>query len=50
MEIIKIIDEHKTDIIHFHWTKDLPIIVFCKKLLSKQKPKIIQTTYDNDKI
>ena len=43
-KLSKIIDEHKTDIIHFHWTKDLPIIVFAK-LLSKQKPKIIQTRH-----
>jgi glycosyltransferase involved in cell wall biosynthesis len=43
-KLSKLIDEHKTDIIHFHWTKDLPIIVFAK-LLSKQKPKIIQTRH-----
>ena len=43
-KLSKIIDEHKTDIIHFHWTKDLPVIVFAK-LLSKQKPKIIQTRH-----
>lgn len=43
-KLSKIIDEHKTDIIHFHWTKDLPIIVFAK-FLSKQKPKIIQTRH-----
>ncbi len=43
-KLSKVIDEHNTDIIHFHWTKDLPVIVFAK-LLSKQNPKIIQTRH-----
>ena len=43
-KLSKIIDNYEIDIIHFHWTKDLPIIVFAK-LLSKQKPKIIQTRH-----
>lgn len=43
-KIAKIIDENKIDIVHIHWTKDIPIVVFAK-LLSKQKPKIIQTRH-----
>ena len=43
-KLSKIIDNYEIDMIHFHWTKDLPIIVFAK-LLSKQKPKIIQTRH-----
>lgn len=42
--LAKIIDINQIDIIHFHWTKDLPTIVFAK-LLSKQKPKIVQTRH-----
>lgn len=42
--IAKIIDKHKIDIIHIHWTKDLPIGVLAKKL-SKHQPKLIQTRH-----
>jgi len=42
--LAKIIDEEKIDILHLHWTKDLPIAVLAK-LLSKQKPKIVQTRH-----
>lgn len=40
--LAKIIDEHKIDIVHLHWTKDIPIAVLAKKL-SKQNPKLVQT-------
>ena len=40
--LAKIIDEHHIDIIHMHWTKDLPIAVMAK-VLSKKKPKLVQT-------
>lgn len=44
IKIAKIIDKNKIDKIHIHWTKDIPIIIFAK-LLSKRKPKIIQTRH-----
>lgn len=43
-KLAKIIDKEKIDIVHLHWTKDIPIVVFAK-LLSKRKPKIIQTRH-----
>lgn len=43
-KLAKIIDEEKIDILHLHWTKDIPIVVFAK-LLSKRKPKIVQTRH-----
>jgi len=43
-QLAKIIDENKIDIVHLHWTKDLPLAVFAK-LISKQKPKIVQTRH-----
>lgn len=41
-KLAKIIDEEEVDAIHMHWTKDIPFVVL-SKLLSKRKPKIIQT-------
>jgi len=41
-KLAKIIDENDIDIIHMHWTKDLPIAVMAK-VLSKKKPKLVQT-------
>ena len=43
-KLAQIIDKEKIDIIHLHWTKDLPVVVFAK-LLSKRKPKIVQTRH-----
>jgi len=40
----KIIDNNDIDIVHLHWTKDLPVVVLAK-LLSKKKPKIVQTRH-----
>lgn len=42
LKLAQYIDDNKIDIIHFHWTKDIATIVL-GKILSKQKPKIIQT-------
>ncbi|KLE10721.1 glycosyl transferase [Aliarcobacter butzleri L355] len=44
LKLAKIIDKEKIDIMHLHWTKDLPVVVFAK-LLSKRKPKIVQTRH-----
>ena len=44
LKLSKIIDKEEIDIVHLHWTKDIPVVVFAK-LLSKRKPKIIQTRH-----
>ena len=41
-QLAKIIDAENIDIIHLHWTKDIPIAVLAKKL-SKRAPKLAQT-------
>ncbi len=46
LKLAKIIDKENVDIIHFHWTKDILIIVVAK-ILSKRKPKIVQTRHMN---
>lgn len=42
IKLSKIIDENDIDIVHLNWTKDIPIAVLAK-LISKKKPKIVQT-------
>lgn len=42
LKLAKFIDEKNIDIIHFHWTKDINVVVLAK-LLSKKKPQIVQT-------
>lgn len=41
-KLSKIIDENDIDVVHMHWTKDLPIAVMAK-VISKKKPKLVQT-------
>ena len=41
-KLAKIIDDNKVEVIHMHWTKDIAFVVLAK-LLSKKKPKIVQT-------
>ncbi|WP_198305497.1 glycosyltransferase family 4 protein [Arcobacter vandammei] len=43
-KLAKIIDKEQIDIIHLHWTKDIPTVVLAK-ILSKRKPKIVQTRH-----
>ena len=43
-ELARIIDDEKIDIVHLHWTKDLPLAVMAK-LLSKRKPKVVQSRH-----
>jgi len=43
-KLSKIIDEKGIDIVHLHWTKDIPIVVLAK-IFSKRKPKIVQTRH-----
>ena len=42
--LAKIIDKNNIDVIHFHWTKDMPLIVMAK-ILSKKKPTLVQTRH-----
>jgi len=42
LKLAKYIDKNSIDIIHFHWTKDINVVVLAK-ILSSKKPKLIQT-------
>jgi glycosyltransferase involved in cell wall biosynthesis len=42
LKLAKYIDNNDIDIIHFHWTKDINVVVLAK-ILSKKKPQVIQT-------
>lgn len=42
MKLARLIDENDIDVLHLHWTKDIPIAVMAK-LLSRKKPKLVQT-------
>ena len=42
LKLASIIDKNDMDIVHFHWTKDMPTVVLAK-LLSRKKPKLVQT-------
>lgn len=44
IKLAKLIDKNNVDIVHLHWTKDIPVVVLAK-LLAKQKPKIVQTRH-----
>ena len=41
-KLARIIDKHKIDVVHLHWTKDIAVAVLAKKL-STCKPKLVQT-------
>lgn len=43
-DLAHIIDDEVIDVLHVHWTKDLPTAVIAK-LLSKQKPKVVQSRH-----
>lgn len=43
-DLARIIDDESIDILHVHWTKDLPTAVIAK-LLSKRKPKVVQSRH-----
>ena len=42
LKLAQFIDENDIDVVHFHWTKDMPTVVLAK-VLSKKKPKLVQT-------
>jgi glycosyltransferase involved in cell wall biosynthesis len=41
-KLAKLIDAHGIEIVHLHWTKDIPVAVMAK-ILSHRKPKLVQT-------
>jgi len=41
-KLARYIDNNKIDIVHAHWTKDLPLVALAK-ILSQRKPKLIFT-------
>ncbi len=41
-KLADVIDARDVAVIHLHWTKDIPFVVLAK-LLSKKKPKLVQT-------
>lgn len=44
IELARIIDNEAIDIVHLHWTKDLPLAIMAK-LLSNRKPKVVQSRH-----
>ncbi|MFZ2889777.1 glycosyltransferase family 4 protein [Sulfuricurvum sp.] len=42
--LARIIDKEEIDVLHLHWTKDLPLAVMAK-LLSKRRPKVVQSRH-----
>ncbi len=45
-ELARLIDAEGIDVLHLHWTKDLPLAVMAK-LLSKRRPKVVQSRHMN---
>ena len=43
-QLARIIDEEAIDVLHLHWTKDLPLAIMAK-LLSKRHPKVVQSRH-----
>lgn len=43
-DLARIIDDEAIDVLHVHWTKDLPTAVIAK-LISKRKPKVVQSRH-----
>jgi glycosyltransferase involved in cell wall biosynthesis len=43
-DLARIIDDELIDVIHLHWTKDLPLVIMAK-LISKRKPKVVQSRH-----
>ncbi|MDD2790477.1 MAG: glycosyltransferase family 4 protein [Sulfurimonas sp.] len=41
-KLARIIDENDVEIVHMHWTKDIPFVILAKQFC-KKKPKIVQT-------
>ncbi len=43
-ELARIIDNEGIDVIHLHWTKDLPLAVMAK-FLSRKRPRVVQSRH-----
>lgn len=43
-ELARILDEEGIDVLHLHWTKDLPVAVMAK-VFSKRKPWLVQSRH-----
>jgi L-malate glycosyltransferase len=43
-KLASIIDDEAIDVLHLHWTKDLPLAIM-GKLLSKRRPKVVQSRH-----
>ena len=43
-QLARIIDREAIDVLHLHWTKDLPLAITAK-LLSKRRPKVVQSRH-----
>jgi glycosyltransferase involved in cell wall biosynthesis len=43
-QLARIIDTEAIDVLHLHWTKDLPLAIMAK-LLSKRHPKVVQSRH-----
>ncbi len=43
-KLAKILDEEAIDVLHVHWTKDLPLAVMAKRL-SRRKPMLVQSRH-----
>lgn len=43
-DLARIIDDEAIDVLHVHWTKDLPTAIIAK-LLSNRKPKVVQSRH-----
>lgn len=42
--LARIIDDEEVDVLHLHWTKDLPVAIMAK-LISKHKPHVVQSRH-----
>lgn len=42
--LARIIDEEEIDVLHLHWTKDLPLAIMAK-LISDRKPRVVQSRH-----
>jgi glycosyltransferase involved in cell wall biosynthesis len=42
--LARLIDEQQVDLVHFHWTRDMPVAVLAKQL-SRRKPRLVQSRH-----
>lgn len=43
-KLARIIDDEEIDVLHLHWTKDLPLAIMAK-LISARKPRVVQSRH-----